>query len=39
MPKLLGLGRIERLARHVAVSGRVDFWVEIAQPHIDAKVR
>ena len=35
MPQMFGFGCVERLARNVAVSGRVPFWVEIAQPDIN----
>jgi hypothetical protein len=37
MPKLLRFGRIERLARQVAFSGRVHLRIEITKSHIDPK--
>ena len=39
MCQMFWVGGIERLTRNVAVSGRVHFGVEIAQPHVDPKVR
>ena len=37
--QMFWVGGIERLARNVAVSGRVHFGIEIAQPHVDPKRR
>jgi hypothetical protein len=37
--QLFWFGRIERLARNVAVSGGVHFGIEIGQPHVDPKGR
>jgi hypothetical protein len=34
-----GIGGVERFACDIAVSGRVHFRIEVAQPHIDAKGR
>ena len=39
MAQLFWFGCIEGLTRNVAVSGRVLFRVEIAQPHVHPKVR
>jgi hypothetical protein len=37
--QLFVFGSVQRLARHVAVCGRVHFRVEIAQPDIDPEGR